>query len=60
MRRVREQEKKRSAPGAVTERKTEREGAKERGVGRTLLGRGGGGSFSSAGVSRPAQLHNSG
>lgn len=34
--------KKRSAPGAVTERKTEREGAKERRVGRTLLERGGG------------------
>lgn len=59
MRGAREQtEKKKSPPGAVTEREMEREGAKERGVGRKLFeGRGG---FSSVGVSRPAQLHNSG
>lgn len=51
--------KKESPPGAVTERETGREGAKERGVVRKPWeGRGGG--FSSVAVSRPAPLQNSG
>lgn len=50
---------KKSPPGAVTERETEREGAKERGVVRKLC-EGSKGGFSSVGVSRPAQLRNSG
>lgn len=52
-------QEKKSPPGAVTERETEREGAKERGVVRKLC-EGSGGGFSSVGVSRPAQLQNSG
>lgn len=55
---VREQLKKRSPSGAVTERETQQEGAKEReGLGESFLKRGG--TVSAVGVSGPAQLCNS-
>lgn len=58
---MREQPEKRSPSGAVTERETQREGAKEReGLGEGFLKRGMvGGTVSSVGVSGPAQLCNS-
>lgn len=58
---VREQLEKRSPSGAVTERETQQEGAKEReGLGESFLKRGGGGrTVSAVGVSGPAQLCNS-
>lgn len=58
---MREQPEKGSPSGAVTERETQREGAKEReGLGEGFLKRGMvGGTVSSVGVSGPAQLCNS-